>query len=462
MARLNVKTSYPQEFTHEGAPAARTTDEQALRRSVMSCLLWEDEFYEDGEEITARIVRLASKVPPEKLAWIAVEAREKANLRHVPLLLLSVLAKTGKGHHEVSEVIHRVISRADELTEFLAIHAKLNKVEPKAVKKTLSAQMKKGLALAFTKFDEYQLGKYDREGDIRLRDALFLVHAKPLDRAQAKLWKRLVSNELKVPDTWEVALSGGADKKETFERLIREGSLGYLALLRNLRNMVQAGCDIGLVRDAIVARKGAHRVLPFRYVAAARAAPQLEPALDQALCETVAEMAVLPGKTAVLVDVSSSMSDRLSAKSDMTRVDAAAVLASIMPGDVRMFSFSDRVVEVPPRRGMAGVDALIKSQPHNGTRLFDAIAEINAEVKYDRIVVITDEQSHPAGGYSPMFGYRIQGRLMQCPNPMAMTNGYMINVASARNGVGYGPWNHIDGFSENVLRFIREVENAGR
>ena len=91
------------------------------------------------------------------------------------------------------------------------------------------------------------------------------------------------------PRHWEVELSAGKDKKETFERLIREKKLGYFALLRNLRNMVNAGCDLELVKAAIVARKGgAEKILPFRFVAAARAAPQLEPAIDTALCEGIA------------------------------------------------------------------------------------------------------------------------------------------------------------------------------
>jgi len=117
-----------------------------------------------------------------------------------------------------------------------------------------------------------------------------MVRPKPRDEAQSVLWRRVKDRALATPDTWEVALSGGADKKETFERLIRERQLGYLALLRNLRNMVQAGVDPGLVSEAIVSRKGARRVLPFRYIAAARAAPQFEPAIDQALVEAIAEI----------------------------------------------------------------------------------------------------------------------------------------------------------------------------
>jgi 60 kDa SS-A/Ro ribonucleoprotein len=449
MSHLNLRAVAARLFTHEGAPAAlHLTVEQQLRRSVLSCLLWETEFYEDGQSIADRIVALAQKAPPAVVAALAVEARGRFNLRHAPLLLISVLAKTGAGTRLVSDTIESTIRRADELSEFLAIYWRNGKTP-------LSAQVKKGLAASFKQFDAYQVAKYDRQNAIRLRDVLFLSHAKPANDDQQHLWKRLADNELTSPDTWEVALSGGADKKETFERLIRERKLGYLALLRNLRNMASAGCDLGLVREAILARRGADRVLPFRYIAAARACPQLELALDEALCASIAEMVPFSDLTAVLVDVSSSMDARLSARSDLARKDAAAALAAILPGHVRMFSFADHVIEIPPRRGMAGVDAIRHSQ-NGGTRLFDAIDTVNREVVYDRLIVITDEQAFPAN--ADLLRGREQSARRSCPDPKGL--GYMINVASNRNGVGYGPWCHIDGFSEQVLRFIAEHEAA--
>ena len=196
------------------------------------------------------------------------------------------------------------------------------------------------------KFDEYQLAKYSRgdKGDkVKLRDVLRLIHPNPADNKKepmaSAIYKSILDGTIKVPDTWEVALSGGADKHETFERLIRENKLGYLALLRNLRNMVQAGVDPALIQQALL-EGNASRVLPFRFVAAARAVPQLEPLIDKALLKRIESMESLSGSTVVLVDVSGSMvGTRLSAKSDLDRLDAAAVLASIIPGAVRVFTF---------------------------------------------------------------------------------------------------------------------------
>lgn len=436
MSRLNVAARH-QTFTHEGGAAfPHINAEQQLRRSVLSCLLWEREFYEDGKSIADRIAETARKVAPAALADLAIEARSKFHLRHVPLLLLDALSESVDGRKLLAATIERTVQRADEMPELLAVYWRNGR-------KSVPAQMRKGLARAFAKFNEHQLGKYDRDGAIKLRDVLRIARPVPKDDEQSALWKRVKDRALATPDTWEVALSGGADKCEAFERLLREGNLGYLALLRNLRNMTEAGVDPGLIRDAIVARgNGANRVLPFRYVAAAQACPQMEPALDQALCEAIAELPRLLGQTIVLVDVSGSMAERLSAKSDLRRVDAAAALASIIPGDVRVFVFNTGLGEVPPRRGMAGVDAITR-MVGGGTYLGAAVGEIN-KLPHDRLIVITDEQTAD-----------------RVPDPIAKA-AYMINVASAKNGVGYGRWTHIDGFSEAVLTFISEAERDSR
>lgn len=442
MSRLNTDTLFTRAiFTHEGGRAKNINALQKLRRSVLSCLLWEKEFYESGELIADRIRSLTDDVFAgnaknlNKIADLAIEARGKFNLRHVPLLLLCSLIERGRGETGVADVINIVVQRADEMGELLAMYWS----NPNN-KHMIPAQMRKGLARAITKFDEYQLAKYDRDGKVKLRDVFRLARPKASSVDQARLWQRAVKRELVTPDTWEVALSGGADKKATFERLITEGNLGYLALLRNLRNMAQAGVDPELVVNAIIARQGAHRVFPFRYIAAARAAPMFEPALDIALREAIAQMQPFDGKTVVLVDVSGSMDWKLSEKSDLKRIDAGAALAAIFPGVHRMFTFSSALVEVAPRRGMAGVDAIVKSQPHASTFLGRAVTDINAQVPHDRLIVISDEQS----------GDKV-------PDPVAK-HAYMINVASLKNGVGYGKWTHIDGFSEQVIRFIREIE----
>ena len=436
MARLNLLNLNLGVRTHEGAPARLISYEMQLRRSVLACLLWENQFYEDGVEIASRIAELVPNVEAEKVAALAVEAREKMKLRHAPLLLVREMARHATHRGLVAETLARVIQRADEMSEFVAMYWKDGRVP-------LSAQVKKGLAAAFPKFDEYALAKYDRDAPIKLRDVLFLSHAKPRDEAQGEVWKLLIAGELTAPDTWEVALSSGANKRETWERLLRERKLGALALLRNLRNMREAGVEESLVLSALGTMNTA-RVLPFRFLAAARYAPQWEEALEQAMLKSVAGQEKLAGKTVVLVDVSGSMTAPLSQRSEMQRTDAAyglAVLLREIGERVAVFSFSDSLVEVPARRGFALRDAIAKSQRHNSTQLGHAVTELNRNHGYDHLIVITDEQAHDT-----------------VPSPRG--KGYVVNVASYKNGVGYGKWTHIDGWSESVVEYIRTMEQA--
>ena len=437
MARLNILNFAKGLRTHEGAPARHLSNELQLRRSVLACLLWENQFYEDGVEIAGRIAELVPKVEAQRVAALAVEAREQMKLRHAPLLLVREMARHKTHRGLVAETLERVIQRADELCEFVAIYWKDGRVP-------LSGQVKKGLAAAFPKFDEYQLAKYDRGGPIKLRDVLFLCHAKPRDDKQAGMWKKLIWGRLAVPDTWEVALSSGADKRDAWTRLLAENKLGALALLRNLRNMKEAGVGDELV---ITALRGANtqRVLPFRFLAAARYAPQWEQALEALMLKSTAEQEKLSGKTVLLVDVSGSMNWALSKRSEMKRTDAAyglAVLLREIGERVSVYSFSDHLVEVPARRGFALRDAIEASQAHSGTYLGKAVEQLNEKERYDRLIVITDEQAHD-----------------MVPNPKG--SGYVINVASFKNGVGYGKWTHIDGWSESVVEYIRTMEKSG-
>lgn len=434
MARLNVGTTAFAGTTHEGAPARALTPEQELRRSVLACLLWEDGFYESGKTISDRIASLVPKVPADRVAALAVEARSQMHLRHVPLFLVREMARHASHRPLVRATLASVIQRADEMAEFLAIYWK-DKKQP------LAKSVQRGLGGAFPKFSAYQLAKYNRDNPVKLRDVLFLSHAEPKDDAQKAVWKQLVDGTLPAPDTWEVELSAGKDKRETWTRLLTEQKLGAMALIRNLRNMTEAKVDDALIRSSLRSMK-ADRVLPFRFIAAARVAARFVAELESGMLANLEGQASLPGMTLVLVDVSGSMNEKLSAKSDMTRMDAAAglaVFAREICESARVMTFSHQVVEVPAYRGLALVDAIQKSQPHGGTYLGQAVSKLSAE-PHDRLIVITDEQSHD-----------------RVPGPRG--KGYMVNVASNKPGVGYGAWQHIDGWSDRVLDYVRAVES---
>jgi hypothetical protein len=400
----------------------------------MACLLWEDSFYESGESIVGRIRGLCAKVSPEIVSGLAIEARHEMHLRHVPLLLARELARGGG--KIVGDTLSRVISRPDEFGEFLALYWQDGRVP-------LSAQVKKGLARAMAKFDEYSLAKWDKKNSsVRLRDVMRLVHPVPGDDDRAELYRCVVKGELKTPDTWEVALSSGEDKKAVWERLLAEGKLGALALLRNLRGMDEVGVDRNLVAEAVSVSR-ADKVLPFRFIAAATHAPWLEKALEGAMFRSIADHEKLEGLTALVVDHSGSMSSPVSRRSTMSRFDAACGLAVLLKEICEVctvVAFSDTAWEIPERRGMALRDALRQGRFYS-TRM-DAGIDLAKKLGYHRIVVFTDEQAHRA-----------------VPGP-GVGRGYMVNVSTEKNGVGYGAWTHIDGFSEGIVKYIVEAERS--
>jgi len=447
--KTNTAIKTPAPKTHEGATAARINPEQQLRRVVLASMLFEDTFYLDGVS-SAQIVEdsvqevLKKKNGPQIVSDLAYETRTNGKLRHIPLFLALTLVRAGNKNTKlgeecravVAETLTKIIQRPDELAEFLALYWKDKKVP-------LSNQVKKGLAAAFQKFDRYSLSKYaNREGSISLRDVLFLVHPRPLNSDQQELWNELAEKKLVAPDTWESNLSAGADKKETFIRLIEEKKLGALALLRNLRNMQQAGVPDDTIRKALSEMK-TERVLPFRYISAANYAPQLEPELEQAMYRSLKDHEKLSGKTVLLVDNSGSMGSPVSGRSQISRADAAQALAML----VREISETSEVIvfgttagSIPPRRGFALRDAVRHSQHGGGTNT-EVAKKLADKVGYDRLIIFTDEQSHQA-----------------LSAPKEGSKAYVINVAAYQNGVGYGKWVHIDGFSEAAVDFIQQYE----
>ncbi len=449
MASIN-KTAYNNHLTYNMAPAKRIDYTAELMRSVSSCLLWENEFYENGETISNRIAKLVPLVRAELVKNIAISARTNMNLRHVPLWIITNMVKIQSHRHLVAETIYHVIQRPDELTELLSIYWKDGKIP-------IASQIKKGLAQAFTKFDEYQLAKWNKSKEIKLRDVMRLVHPIPKNKEQSELWNRLQNNNLKTPNTWEVNLSSGNNKRLVWEKMLTTNTLPALALLRNFRNMINVGVDLNLIKNAI-SSMNTKRVLPFRFISAVKFAPMLEEVIEQAMLKSLTNVTKIPGHTVLLVDVSGSMSQRLSNKSSLSRLDAACGLAILLRETcekIDILTFSRKLVQVPARHGFALSDVITKSQPHLATFLGAAVKAVysgdvvtanRGGVKFkgfgfniDRLIVISDEQSNDV-----------------VPTPKS--RGYMINVASCKNGVGYGSWTHCDGWSETVVSWISSLE----
>lgn len=484
MAKVNVKTKKPKTkakvmkpattgrpkiFTAGGALAQHINPKQELRRRLMTCMLWEKAFYEGGDSIAKHITELVPQVHPSDVLDMAVEAKVKMKLRHAPLFVIRELARYTAGalakskfqykwnSENVGEYVEdglaNLVNRADELSEFLAMYWRDGK-------QPIAASVKRGLSKAFSKFDAYQLAKWNRDVDVKLRDVMFLTHPNPGQNAD--LFRKLAENTLESPDTWEIALSAGGDKKETFERLIRERKLGGMALLRNLRNMVDARVDVSLIRERL--EQGVGIAMPFDFMTAAKYAPSLSGSIEKAMLKAVERMEKLPGRTLLVVDCSGSMGVTLSGKSEKTRMQAAGALAILARG----------VCEESVVYATAGDDMMRKHATKlvpdhlNGFALGSAIERGSYELKiggggiflvqclehiqneqseaFDRVIVFTDEQDCD----------------LKCNPALAPRLGkfnYVVNVANERNGISYkNTWHHIDGWSEHIFDYIRVFE----
>ena len=346
-----------QVLNHEGSKAFRMTPEMELYTAAVTSAL-SGKFYESPKEFVERISSLVGQVDPMFVAQLAVYTRTVMNLRSIPLLLLVELAKVHSGDDIVSRAVSKTVLRADEIPELLMCYQWRNHTS--GVKKLgkLSRQIQNGLKEAFNHFDEYQFAKYDRkDAEVKLKDALFLVHPKAKDAKQQELFDKIVADALETPYTWETQLSAlGQQQFETpeakqaavkalWEELLDSGKLGYMALLRNLRNILQAGVSAEHIeclckRLADPEQVAKSKQLPFRFLSAYKelsevvstgTAMVLE-ALEKAVLASINNVEGFDVNTRVLLasDVSGSMFHLVSPKSSVLNVDIGVLLTSLL------------------------------------------------------------------------------------------------------------------------------------
>lgn len=472
--KTNVKKTSPNAY---GNQTRELTAYEKLQRSAINCLLWEDTFYEDGESIADRIKKYMKQVTPEQARSVLKEAKVDNKLRHMPLFLLVNMAKNG---YLTAEDVANTITRVDDMSELLSLYWSTDWKDSTGNtvknKHTVPKSIVKGIQKALPKFDEYQLAKYrgDRY-DVSLKTVIKMTHPKPENAEMEALWGRAINGNLATPDTWEVGLTNchtPAEKREFWTRMLTEktekgfNKLGALALIRNLRNMQSVNVDEDNIRSAL-GSASMSKILPFQLVTAARYAPQLEDVLETKLLESIDSMEKLEGDTVVLLDTSGSMRSPLSGKGETTCQDVAASMGAIIRGVCNksiIYTFQEDIQVVPSgRKGFALIDC-VRRAPSGGTSVIDCTNDAirlykeSHNGKYPaRVIVVTDEQTNSDGtGRS----WR-RGTTVKLDNLPSNCNGYIINVGTYENGVGYNNscnYVHINGWSENVLKYISAYE----
>jgi hypothetical protein len=477
---------------HENASAFPLTPEYELYAAVVTTSL-STSFYEKDTTRLDRIKTLIQKSNPVFVAKLAVYARNQMNMRSVPLVLVVELAKIYSGDTLISKMITNVIQRADEITELLAYYQMANDRNGTKKLNRLSKQIQKGLATSFNKFDEYQFAKYNRDTAVKLKDALFLVHPKAKDEAQQDLFDKIASNTLQTPYTWETELSqlgqvkfyNEAEKQKAFtnkwEELIDSNKIGYMALMRNLRNIMEAnvsGYHIEKVCHYLANEKAVlnSKQLPFRFLAAYRELKDMKSkytsmvldALETAVMISAHNIKGFDVTTSVVIacDVSGSMQQPISPKSKVLLYDIGLMLGMLMQSQCKnvvsgMFGDKWKIINMPKRSVLSNVNEYYKREGEVGysTNGYLVIEDlINRKECIDKVMLFTDVQMWNSENTNHTFANSWNRYKAIAPNAKL----YLFDLA----GYGHAPINMqkndvylIAGWSDKVFEVLHALED---
>ncbi|MDO4532833.1 MAG: TROVE domain-containing protein [Coriobacteriia bacterium] len=501
MTTFNMKAESTLTRNRSGHVAYRLDPRDRLMSYVLTSFVNEPKYYGDN---TPELVTLAKELAATDglfVAQLAVYARTVLNMRSSSHLLLATLAHEVKGEQYVRRAVRSAVVRGDDVTEMLAAFFALFPGDP------LPNSLRRGLRDALDRMSDYELAKY-RMSDrpVKMADAVKLCHTRRREATRA-----LLAGELGKPTSWETELSAHGNTTETWEMLLAEGKVPYMALLRNLRNLLEtnpAGLDAVLERLADPRMVAASRQLPFRFWSAYRAVEAMQvattfsgtrirgleqmyalfsrthmpfmgsrpesmdpvdkamDALSRALDASVANYPKLPGRTLVAVDVSGSMSCRLSSMSTVRYVDVAALLAACLvhlSDDCVVYAFARDAERVPVTAGASVLATMGQFKANGGCTNMEAVfveATLH-RVDVDRMVFLSDNEVNR--GYSQRSGRQCLQR----------------NLEAYRRGVGHRVWLHavdlagygttqfdgVDttfsaGWSEKVLSFLAMAEEG--
>ena len=436
-------------------PAAGTySDFELLKRVTLSNLLFESNYYQSADTTMQQIETLCHKVKGEDIVALALDCRFEQKLRHTPLWLL-ILANEIHGT-SVQGAIARIANRPDMTMDLL----QMLKVRNGSYK--MSKSIKKGLAHAFDNYDAYQISKYKKSNlELSLIDVVNLVHPKPTQKNEAAL-RDLVNDTVAPPNTWEVALSKGQDKKDTFERMVAENSLGALAILRNLNNMKVAGLSRTTIKSAIQ-QINSSWLTPLNFLAAQRNAPEYTEDLNEAMKRCFVKDTI-KGTTILAIDVSGSMGALTTSNSNFSRMDLAFAMAAL-----GTYMFEDVILVFTAGSDMTRKGAHLVWNNNKGLGIFQDYKTIYHQLggggiftyqlcewlqsegyakDADRLVVISDSQDMDAA-----YGDK------HIPDTASYKTSYIIDISTHTHGIKTNNWTaEINGWSDKLFHYIKALE----
>lgn len=464
MASFNGKARGLVTTNLSGNAAYRLSIREKLATQVLTSFLNEPKYYGDNTPRVVELARNVASVDGPFVARLALYARNTLGMRSITHMLCAVLSHEAKDEAYVRPAIRACVLRGDDVTETLSAYKGIFPDE------ALPNSLRRAMRDALEVMDDYEVAKYQMRGrQLTMADAIKICHP-----ARREAFAACIEGRLPVPEGWQTALSREGNTAEIWERLIAEDRIPYMAALRNLRNMLEAGpdnLDVALARltDPEAVRRS--RQLPFRYYSSWNsvrdmASSKVLDALEGAITASIDSYPRLTGRTVVAVDVSASMGARLSKMSSVTYADVAALLgvcAARLSDDCVLYTFEDQAerVAISSRAGiLSQMDAL---RGTGGWTNMGAVFEemSSSHVDCDRIVILSDNEVN-GGGLSAGGGKTIQ----RLADRYRQEVGHDAWVHAA-DMAGYGTAQFrgkdtsiIAGWSEKILQLIPMAEQG--
>lgn len=490
MSKVNAKrrTSAPAAsavFSMNGNRQTKFPAEMELYDLVCGTMYGKDTFYETTDDRVTRmqgvLAKLVSANKFDFIANMAVYARTEMKMRTMPLVMvvhfLEALRQQNKTYANSRNVVRDVIRRADQLGDMLSYA-----ITVFGSKNKMPLALKRGVADAFNKFDEYSFGKYKGANrTVSLRDALMIVHPSPKNDVQGEIFARIRDEQLAIPNTWETRLSANGSTKEKdpgvlWGELLAEEALGYMALMRNVRNIWESTAHLEsnertLIRNMLIEQLTNTNVikrsgqLPFDFIKAIEVAKPLSgsaplvEALNRAMEVSFSNIPKLGENVCLILDTSGSMT--WSGSVGSRAIDQAATFIAAMVKATRYnhsnlavieFSTNAKLLNIDSTKSMVEIrDELIRKASGGGTNI-DAAFDVMNKLSWtpDFIAVGSDGEVNPMR-----------------QNLNTRTPKHALKVAfNFANATGSSPmsqhdgWWNASGFSEKIFDLFPAIQQG--
>lgn len=404
MAKFNETNKNVNKTTNKsGFVAYKMNDKDKLITQVLTSFFNESKFYGDNSNELVETATSVCKTDPRFVANLAIYARKEFHLRSVAHVLTCIVANAVDSKKYTRQVMNYVVERPDDLTEILACYIN-------TYGKPIPNSLKKGLADNLARFNEFQISKYNGGSKaVKFKDILQLTHAKPKNEAQSELFKKILEDNLATATRWETEVSAKGNNEETWEALLEKNQLGYMAALRNLRNIINANPkNINKVYEKLENREEVlkSKQLPFRFYSAYKEISKMPNStnkpldvLENALEISVENIKRIPGKTAICIDSSGSMGSPISKESSIQCWEIAALLGAMankICDEAVIYIFSNSASKFPISKNASILDT-VKYMPFisGGTSIASPIEQmISDNMQVDRIIILSDNEAN--------------------------------------------------------------------